>query len=186
MSDSGGWGRSGERGAIVEDRKAERRLDSSRTGRILAVSISAGGVPKGRVGVAQVLRSGLVGDAQNDTKHHGGPDRAVCVYAVEVIRRLQQEGHPIDIGTAGENITVEGIDWEGITPGLRLQLGEDVLLEVASYTNPCKTIKDSFIDGEFIRIAEKFHPGWSRVYARVISEGEVRPGDPVRLVSVPE
>jgi len=103
-----------------------------------------------------------------------------------MIRRLQQEGHPIDIGTAGENITVEGIDWEAVAPGLRLQLGDDVVLEIASYTNPCKTIKDSFIDGEFIRIAQKFHPGWSRVYARVISEGEVRPGDPVRLVSVPE
>jgi MOSC domain-containing protein YiiM len=185
MGDGGGWRRSGERGT-VEDSRAERGLDSSRTGRILAVSISAGGVPKRRVSVAQVLRSGLVGDAQNDTKHHGGPDRAVCVYAVEVIRRLQQEGHPIDIGTAGENITVEGIDWEAVSPGLRLQLGEAVVLEVASYTNPCKTIKDSFIDGEFIRIAQKFHPGWSRVYTRVISEGEVRPGDPVRLLSVPE
>jgi MOSC domain-containing protein YiiM len=160
-------------------------LDSSRTGRILAVNLSRGGVPKGRVSVAQVLRSGLVGDAQNDIKHHGGPDRAVCIYAVELIRQLQQEGHPIDVGTAGENLTVEGIDWEAVVPGLRIQIGDDVLLEVASYTNPCKTIKESFIDGEFIRIAQKFHPGWSRVYARVISEGQVRPGDQVRLLPAP-
>jgi MOSC domain-containing protein YiiM len=103
-----------------------------------------------------------------------------------LIRALQREGHPIDIGTAGENITVEGIDWGLVEPGLRVQLGPDVLLEIASFTNPCKTIKGSFIEGEFIRIAQKLRPGWSRVYARVISEGEVRPGDPVRLISAPE
>jgi MOSC domain-containing protein YiiM len=55
------------------------------------------------------------------------------------------------------------------------------LLEVASFTNPCKTIRDSFIDGRFVRIAQKFYPGWSRVYARVISEGEIHPGDPIEL-----
>lgn len=155
-------------------------------GRVLAVNISNGGVPKRRVAVASMSRSGLVGDSQNDKKHHGGPDRAVCLYAIERIRLLQQEGHPIDVGTAGENITVEGVDWDAVAPGARVQLGQEVLLEVASYTNPCKTIKASFIDGEFTRIAQKFRPGWSRVYARVLSEGEVRPGDPVRLIPAPE
>lgn len=170
----------------MEDKESLQPLDNSRIGRILAVNTSSGGVPKGRVTVAIVLRSGLVGDAQKDTKHHGGPDRAVCLYAVELIRRLQQEGHPIDIGTAGENITVEGIDWDAIVPGVRVRLGEEVLLEIVSFTNPCKTIKGSFIGGEFIRIAQKFHPGWSRVYARVISEGQVRPGDQVRLLPLAE
>ncbi len=124
---------------------------------------------------------GLAGDGQDDIKHHGGPERAVCIYSLERIRALQKEGHPIDIGTVGENLTVEGIDWDLVEPGSRLRVGDEVVLEVASFTNPCKTIKASFIDGRFVRIAEKLHPGWSRVYARVLSEGQIRLGDSVDL-----
>jgi MOSC domain-containing protein YiiM len=50
---------------------------------------------------------------------------------------------------------------------------------------PCKTIKASFIDGKFIRIAQKLHPGWSRVYARVLSEGQIHFGDPSKSTQGP-
>ena len=158
-----------------------QRLDNHLIGTVIAINVSSGGVPKSRVSGAKVSRLGLVGDAQDDKKHHGGPERAVCLYSLERIRSLQTEGHPIDIGTAGENVTVEGIDWDVVVPGAQLRLGDHVILEVASFTNPCKTIRASFIDGEFIRIAHKLHPGWSRVYARVLSEGEVHFGDPVEV-----
>ena len=161
-------------------------LSVRQTGSVVGINVSGGGVPKKAITVAKVLRSGLVGDAQNDKKHHGGPDRAVCIYALERIRALQAEGHPIDIGTAGENVTVEGIEWSAVSPGARLRVGAAVLLEIASYTNPCKTIKGSFTDGRFVRIAQRLHPGWSRVYARVISEGEIHPGDAVELIPAPE
>src|SRR5258706_16483598 len=154
-------------------------LGTHLTGSVAAINISNGGVPKRRVNGAQVSRLGLENDTQDDKKHHGGPDRAVCLYSLERIRALQTEGHPIDIGTAGENVTVEGIDWEQIVPGVTIKIGDQVLLEVASLTNPCKTIRASFIAGEFIRIAQKLHPGWSRVYARVLREGQIRFGDPV-------
>ena len=157
------------------------RLDNDLIGTVVSINVSGGGVPKSRVSGAQVSRSGLVGDAQNDTMHHGGPERAVCLYSLERIHSLQAEGHPIDVGTAGENVTVEGIDWDLVVPGAQLRLGDHVLLEIASFTNPCKTIMASFIDGKFIRIAQKFHPGWSRVYARVLSEGEIHFGDPVEV-----
>jgi len=161
-------------------------LDNHLTGSVAAINISNGGVPKGRVSGAQVSRSGLEKDAQDDKEHHGGPERAVCLYSLERIRSLQTEGHPIDIGTAGENVTVEGIDWDRIVPGVTIKIGDQVLLEVASFTNPCKTIRASFIAGEFIRIAQKLHPGWSRVYARVIREGQIRFGDPVEVSPAPE
>jgi MOSC domain-containing protein YiiM len=130
-----------------------------------------------------VSRSGLENDAQNDKKNHGGPERAVCLYSLERIRSLQIEGHPIDIGTAGENITFEGIDWDQVVPGVTIRIGDQVLLEVVSFTNPCKTIRASFIAGEFIRIAQKLHPGWSRVYARVLREGQIRFGDSIEVRS---
>ena len=155
-------------------------------GTLVSINISGGGVPKNGISDAQVSRLGLVGDAQNDTKHHGGTERAVCVYSLERISSLQDEGHPIDVGTAGENLTVEGIDWDLVVPGVQLHVGDDVFLEVASFTNPCKTIRESFIDGKFVRIAQKLYPGWSRVYARVISEGQVHFGDPVEVIPKPE
>jgi MOSC domain-containing protein YiiM len=165
----------------VKADESGQRLNSHLIGRIASINISAGGVPKRRVSDAKVSRLGLERDAQDDTKHHGGSERAVCLYSLERIHSLQAEGHPIDAGTAGENVTLEGIDWDLIVPGARLRLGAEVLLEIASFTNPCKTIKASFIDGEFIRIAQKLHPGWSRVYARVLSEGSIRFGDPVEM-----
>ena len=128
----------------------------------------------------------LLGDAQNDKKHHGGSEQAVCIYALERIHALQEEGHPIDVGTAGENVTVEGIDWDLVVPGGRIKLGDEVLLEVASFTSPCKTIKGSFIDGKFVRISRKLHPEWSRVYARVLTEGEIRFGDHVEVIPTTE
>lgn len=161
-------------------------LDSHLIGSVAAINVSSGGVPKRRTSGAQVSRLGLENDAQDDKKHHGGPERAVCVYSLERIRSLQTEGHPIDIGTAGENVTIEGVDWDRIAPGATIRIGEEVLLEVASFTNPCKTIRASFIAGEFVRIAQKLHPGWSRVYARVLREGQIRFGDAVEVTPAPE
>ena len=159
--------------------------DYNRTGTLASINRSGGGVPKRRVNGAKVSQLGLQGDSQNDKIHHGGAERAVCVYSLERIEALQREGHPIDVGTAGENITIEGIDWGMIVPGVRLRVGDEVILEIASFTSPCKTIKESFIGGRFVRISQKLHPGWSRVYARVLSEGEIHFGDQIEVVPAP-
>ena len=150
-------------------------------GRITSINRSHGGVPKHQVREARVTRSGLEGDRQRNLKHHGGPDRALCLYSEELIAALREEGHPIAPGSVGENVTVFGIDWRLMTPGTRIALGE-VIIEVTSYTAPCRTIRESFDAERFTRISEKSHPGWSRVYARVLVEGLLRSGDEVRLL----
>jgi MOSC domain-containing protein YiiM len=155
------------------------------TGTLASINISGGGVPKRRVTDAKVLLLGLQGDDQDDKVHHGGPDRAVCLFSIDLVRALQAEGHPIEPGSAGDNLTVEGIPWESVMPGVRLEVGPEVLLEITSFTSPCKTIRRSFTDGRFVRISQKVHPGWSRVYARVIAEGDVRLGDKVEIQGVP-
>ena len=142
-----------------------------------------GGVPKLRVESARVETNGVAGDKQRNRKLHGGPERAVCLYALELIEDLQSEGHPIDCGTTGENLTLRGLDWNEIKPGARLQIGEEIELEIASYTAPCQNIAASFVDGEFKRISQKIHPGQSRVYARVLREGIAHEGDNVRVLS---
>jgi MOSC domain-containing protein YiiM len=139
-------------------------------------------VPKSAVAVAQVTPDSVDGDVQNNRVHHGGPERAVSLYSLERITALRGEGHPIAPGTAGENVTVEGIDWELMMPGVRVRLGDTVLLEISSFTKPCKTISNSFIEGKFIRISQKVNPGWSRVYARVLMTGEIHTGDRVEIL----
>ncbi|MEQ1907801.1 MAG: MOSC domain-containing protein, partial [Vicinamibacterales bacterium] len=149
---------------------------------IASVNTSLGGVPKTSVFEAFLSDEGVSGDAHADTSHHGGPDRAVVVYSLEIIRALQHEGHPIAPGTTGENLTVSGLDWVSVTPGTRLRAG-GALLEVTKYTTPCTKIGGSFLDRAFIRIGQQQHPGWSRVCARVIEPGLVRPGDHVEVLT---
>lgn len=152
-------------------------------GRIESINVSGGGVPKSRRLEAWISINGVYGDSQADQRLHGGPERAVCIYSAEVIRALQDEGHPIGFGTTGENLTVSGLNWEQVAPGTVWRAGEAVV-EIASYTAPCKTIRDSFSDKRYKRISHKVNPGWSRVYARVLKEGKVRVGDVFAAVSL--
>jgi MOSC domain-containing protein YiiM len=151
--------------------------------RIVQISISPGGVPKLPVPAARVTELGLEGDQHRDMEHHGGPERALCLFALEQINALQAEGHNVSPGAIGENLTIEGLDWERMTPGARLELGVSVLIEVTRYTSPCFNIKKNFADGDISRVSQKHHPGSSRVYACVLRTGSIRQGDTVRLVN---
>lgn len=148
---------------------------------VVQINTSPGGVPKRAVASAKVEASGLSGDGVNHPKVHGGPERAVCLWSLERILALQAEGHPIFPGAAGENLTVAGLDWEGVAPGTKLACGREVVLEIASYTTPCNTIADFFAERQFKRISQDRHPGWSRLYARVLTPGTLRPGDVVAV-----
>lgn len=146
---------------------------SGRVGRLVSINSSGGGVPKRPVLFSNVNSLGLEDD-RHISPNHGGPDRAICIYSLELIKSLRAEGHPIDIGTAGENFTVEDLDWSLMEPGVFVTVGAEVRLEVTSFTTPCKTIAASFAGGKFARISQKLHPGWSRVYARVVMPGAVK------------
>jgi MOSC domain-containing protein YiiM len=151
-------------------------------GRIVQVNVSPGGVPKLPVAEARVGAYGLDGDGHRDEEHHGGPERAVCLFSLEQIEALKTEGHRVVPGALGENVTIAGLDWARVVPGARLRLGPDVLIEITRYTSPCVNIAYAFVGREFARVSQKRHPGWSRVYARVLEEGVIRPGDDVELV----
>lgn len=149
-----------------------------------AVNVSDGGVPKLPRDWAHVYTSGVEGDRQEDRRFHGGPDRAVCLYSLDLIEALQGEGHPIVPGSIGENLTLHGLDWTEVRPEARVEIGEAVL-EVTRATSPCHKIAASFTDGDFTRVSQKVHPGWSRFYARVVREGLVSVGDRVVLTLPP-
>lgn len=149
-------------------------------GVIVSINVSRGGLPKRPVREARVSPTGLEGDGQRNLRVHGGPDRALCLYAAERIEALQGEGHPIAPGTTGENLTVRGLAWDRVVPGAILALGE-VTLEITSFATPCGSIRPSFADGDSMRVSQDAHPGWSRVYARVTGAGVVRVGDAILL-----
>lgn len=156
------------------------------TAHIAQVNVSRGGVPKRPIPEARIDTEGLSGDKQNDRRYHGGPGRAVCLFAIELIEAWAQEGHPIAAGSAGENITTRGLDWKKVVPGAKLRLGAEVVLAITDYALPCKKNAGWFHDGDFMRMSQKRFPGRSRVYARVLSPGTVRPGDPIVLEAAAE
>ncbi|MGB9182324.1 MAG: MOSC domain-containing protein [Pyrinomonadaceae bacterium] len=152
-------------------------------GHIFQLNSSRGGVPKLAVREAQLTTGGLDGDVQAHPAIHGGPDKALCLFSLERILELQTEGHPIYPGSVGENVTITGLDWSALKPGDRLALGDEVIIEISSYTNPCNSLIDSFIEGDYTRIAQKKHPGESRLYARIIKTGRLTVGQPVRVLN---
>lgn len=151
--------------------------------RVVQINVNAqGGVPKHATPSAEITMQGVVGDKQRDRRFHGGPNRAVSLYSYELIQALRAEGHPIDLGTTGENLTISGLDWATLQPGDQLAIGSRVCLEITDYAAPCKNIAASFQDGDFSRIAHKRAPGWSRLYARVLTEGTVHIEDRVEVI----
>ena len=147
--------------------------------RLFQINISDGGVPKLAVQSAEVNELGIVGDRQRNEKVHGGPDRALCLFSLDRIMALQAEGHPIYPGSIGENLTIAGLNWDELVPGSRLQIGPEVVIEITSYTSPCKIIGDSFSNGEFTKVFQDQNPGWSRLYTRVLTPGKIRISDRV-------
>ena len=149
-------------------------------GVVHAINVSNGGVPKRPRESCYVSVSGLEGDRQRDLRYHGGRDRAVCLYSLDLIKALQAEGHAITPGSIGENLTVEGIDWSRMVPGARVEVGAAVL-ELTDFAAPCGNIAPSFQRRQYVRVNQKVHAGWSRLYARVVTEATVRVGDPVAV-----
>jgi len=146
---------------------------------IFQINISDGGVPKLPVREALVTENGIIGDRQRDLRYHGGVNRAVSLFSLELILALQQEGHPIYSGSTGENLTIAGLVWKEIQPGYRLSLGDEVMIEITSYAGSCRHIAASFVENDFKRISHKVNPHWSRLYAKVLQAGKLFVGQQV-------
>ena len=134
---------------------------------------------------AWVSYDGVEGDRQRNQKYHGGRERALCLFSWELILALQKEGHKLEAGSTGENLTLANLAWEQLHPGTRLRIGPELHIEITSYADPCRQNAQWFVESNFKRISQKLHPGWSRLYARVVSEGEVGWGDVIALEDVP-
>ena len=135
---------------------------------------------EGRVAVAGV---NLAGDDQADRRFHGGPDKAVYAYAGEDYDWWSQElDRPLEPGTFGENLTLQGLDVTAAVVGERWAIGSAVL-EVAQPRTPCWKIGVRMDDPDFpVWFAAAGRPG---AYLRIVTEGEVGTGDAVEVVHRP-
>ncbi|MEV5488281.1 MOSC domain-containing protein [Streptomyces bobili] len=142
------------------------------------VRVAAPG-PKGVAG------SGLAGDAVCHLRHHGGNDQAVYAVAREDLDDWERElGRTFADGAFGENLTTTGLDVSGARIGERWRIGPQVVLEVTSGRIPCRTFQGHVGEKGWVRrFTQKAATG---AYLRVIVPGEIRAGDPIEIVHLPE
>lgn len=149
---------------------------------ILGLFVSQGGVPKLPVESLFIDDNGCFGDKQNDLKHHGGVDKAVCIIQNSIIGELQLQGHPITPGSTGENILIGGSNVGELSSGTIIQFNE-LEIQITQDAPPCKTISQSFNQGEFTLISHKKYPQFTRWYARVLKPGTVYTNEEYKIIN---
>ncbi|GLX98254.1 MOSC domain-containing protein [Herbidospora sp. NBRC 101105] len=137
---------------------------------------------------------GVEGDAHyGETVRHrsrmartpGAPNlRQVHLIHAELFEELAERGFTVAPGQIGENVTTRGVDLLGLPAGTLLHLGPEAVVEVTGLRNPCAQI-DGFqqglmkevlgrdADGEVVRKAG--------IMGVVVTGGEIRPGDEIRV-----
>lgn len=139
------------------------------SGRVVAISVSRKkGIPKTNVPRA-ILRAawGIEGDI-----HAGDWHRQVSLLALESIERMRRKGLSLRPGAFAENITTEGIELDRCSVGDRILLG-GVELEVTQIGKECHS-KCAI----FFRAGDCVMPR-EGIFARVLTGGEIRVGDPM-------
>ena len=149
-------------------------------GVVAGLFLSDGGVPKLAIDTVEVGFRGVIGDRQASRVHHGRPWQALCLWSADVVAEHAAAGHPIRPGSAGENISLRGIDWSRIRPGVQVTVGT-VGVTVTSYAIPCHKNARWFADGDYERMSHE-RSDRSRVYARVDSPGRISVGDEAHVV----
>jgi MOSC domain-containing protein YiiM len=146
------------------------------SGRIHAVSVSdRKGEVKHNVDQARFLvEHGLEGDA-----HAEGGIRQVSLLALASIDKMVAAGAKVKPGDFAENLTVDGLSVMDLPVGTRLRVGGEVELEMTQIGKTChKGCAIRELVGDCVMPREG-------VFARVLKEGVVKPGDVIEVVYVP-
>ncbi len=110
--------------------------------------------------------------------------RQVHLIHEELFDELAPKSFVVRPGEMGENVTTRGIDLLGLPTGARLHLGDSAVVQVTGLRNPCIQI-DRFQKGLMTATLDKDADGnlirKAGVMSIVLAEGDVRPGDPIRV-----
>lgn len=165
------------------------------TGRVVAVCAARGHrFSKPPILTIRLLPGlGVEGDAHmgEKVKHRSrvrqNPDapnqRQVHLIHSELFGEVRAKGFAVEAGDLGENITTEGIDLLGLSPGTKLHLGDEAVVEVTGLRNPCVQI-DTFQKGLLNATLDKDAAGGlvrkTGIMSIVLVGGDIRPGDTIR------
>ncbi|QUG84114.1 MOSC domain-containing protein [Bacillus nitratireducens] len=120
------------------------------------------------------------GDGQADLVHHGGVDKAVCVYSGEHYGYWGKElNQDLVYGAFGENITVSGMREEDVCIGDTFQLGE-AIVQVTQPRQPCFKLAKKYNVPKLPLYFQE--TGYTGFYFRVLKEGWVSPVDTLKLL----
>ena len=139
------------------------------------------GLPKKPIDVATITWRGVDGDVQRSRALHGRPWQALCLWSTDAIDALKAQGHPIEPGYAGENITVSGIPATAFRPGAHFRCG-GVRGFFTAYTIPCSQNNQWFAKKNISSMHHEQGP-YSRIYAMVTQTGHISVGDSFELFS---
>ncbi|MDO4498632.1 MAG: MOSC domain-containing protein [Coriobacteriaceae bacterium] len=114
-------------------------------------------------------RHGIVGDA-----HAGDWHRQVSLLATESVDKMRRVFPDIPVGAFAENILTEGLQLSALPVGTKLAVGE-CLLEITQIGKECH--KDCAIRKQ---VGDCVMPR-EGVFAIVLTEGTIRPGDAIRV-----
>ncbi|HEY3062977.1 MAG TPA: MOSC domain-containing protein [Chloroflexota bacterium] len=110
--------------------------------------------------------------------------RQVHLMPLEWIDQLCQGGFDLEPGSMGENVTTSGIDLLALPTGTRLHLGATATVELTGLRNPCKQldgIQPGLLAANLDRAADGALVRKAGVMGVVLTGGEVRPGDAIRV-----
>ena len=144
---------------------------------LVHLNVSPGGMPKKPVASARVTRDGVAGDWQKNRKYHGGPDRAICLYSEEFYAWLREQGIDVSNGDVGENLTTRGLDLQALGKGSRLRVGDECIIQITDVRVPCNQLRKWGADLPNLIVGRS---GW---VAKVVREGEVKPGDAIEVMA---
>lgn len=129
-------------------------------------------------GSAAVRHEGLVGDEQADRKNHGGPDKALLVFASEHYADPASPVFRLAVGSLGENVSTRGVVEADLRVGDVVRLG-DTVCQVSQPRRPCfKMAARHGLRDLPVRMQDAGHTGY---YLRVLVPGRVEAGQLVVL-----
>lgn len=122
---------------------------------------------------------GFEGDGVGDTKHHGGPDKAVCLYNSDHYPYWKDVlGITLPVAAFGENLTISGLTEKDVCLGDIFQLGSAVV-QVTQPRQPCKTLAARYGRMDMVKLV--VDSGRTGFYCRVLGEGVVEKDSPFAL-----
>ena len=125
-------------------------------------------------GFLLLKKLGFEGDGVGDVNHHGGPDKAVCVYSTDHYPYWQEiMGMKLPVAAFGENLSVANLHEDDICIGDIFELGT-ALVQVSQPRQPCRTLAARYGRDDMIRLV--VDSGRTGFYLRVLREGQVEKG----------